>query len=125
LWYRFGVSSLKLVLTISNQPVLIVVGHCDSHAGLFLAVVVERRAGWGANLLEFAVPQVVKEQARLRVAGDVQVWIAVVVEIRSRDRKAVASRRLAEPARRRNILEVAASPVVERTRSEGRLRQVC
>ena len=93
--------------------VLVVIGHGDPHAALFLAVVVQGDAGDEAIFLECSVPLVVIEQARRGITGDIEVGISVVVEVRRHDREPITASRLADAACTRNIGKPALAFVVK------------
>ena len=71
---------------IGVEPaVVVVVGEVDAHSRLLVAVAAERQAAHDAALVEAAVAAIHEEQARRRVVGDVDVEIAVVVDVARHD----------------------------------------
>src|SRR5690606_6672528 len=60
-----------------------------------------------------AVPLIALQQARRRVAGNVQIGIAVVVEVRGDDAESVAVAAAVDPAGARNVGEAAVAFVVK------------
>ena len=89
-------SSSKLVLTMIEPSVAVVVGGADAHAGLGPAVCGERDARLQADFLERPVAVVVKEQRRRRIVGHVDIGPAVVVVVEHERR---------EPERRASLQE--------------------
>ena len=81
-----------------EETVLVVIGDGDAHSALLLAVLVQGDPGQQTRLLEGAVAAVVIEQARRRVARDVEVGVAVAVEVGRDDAEPVAGRGLADAA---------------------------
>src|SRR5439155_4436897 len=103
-----------------EPAVFVVVGYGNAHPGLLLPVIVQRRAGGNAGLLEGPVLLIVIQQAGLRVARDVQVRIAVIIQIRSDRGEAVTSGGLADPTRYRYVFEFATALVAEQKITAGR-----
>ena len=73
------------------------VADAESHAGLLHAVLAERDAALQTLFGERAVVVVVKQQARGRIAGDIDVGPSVVVEIRGHGGEPIAASTLPMP----------------------------
>ena len=67
----------------------VIVGNSDPHARHGSAVLVERASGGHSDLAERPVLVVSVEQARGGITSDVDVWPAIVVEVRGRCAHAV------------------------------------
>ena len=80
------------------RPDAVVIGGVDAHAGARDAGLVERDAGRHAHVRERAVAVVLIQPVRLRVVGDEQVHVAVVVVVDQRDaERSWSSDRTARP----------------------------
>ena len=64
------------------QSVAVDVGRVDAHAGLGDALAVQPRAAPGADLGELALAVVAVEEVGVRVVGDEDIDIAIVVQVR-------------------------------------------
>ncbi len=77
-------SSEKLVTKRSGQAIGVDVAAVDAHAGLRLAVAVEADARGIRHVGERAVAVVLVEEVPHHVVGDVDVGVAVAVEVAER-----------------------------------------
>ena len=108
-----------------REAVAVDVGAVDAHAGLRLAVDVEADAGAVGDVGERAVAVVAVEEVADHVVGDVDVGVAVAIEVAERDAEALAGgigdAGLLRDVGERAVAVVAdtADPPCRRTSSDG------
>ena len=72
-----------------KPPIQVEIANAQAHPSLLLTVFIECYAQAQAFFGELPMPVVLKQKTRRRVAGDVDLRPAVIVEIRRHHRKAV------------------------------------
>ena len=95
-----------------GQAVAVDVAAIDAHAGLRLAVAVEADAGAVRDVGEGAVAVVPVEEIPHHVVGDVDVGVAVAIEVAERDAEALAGG-VGDPRRPRDVGERAVAVVAK------------
>ena len=95
-----------------RQTVAVDVAAIDAHAGLRLAVAVEADAGRVGHVDEGAVAVVLVEEVPHHVVGDVDVGVAVAIEIAEGDAEALAGG-VGDPRRARDVGERAVAVVAK------------
>src|SRR5262249_30152526 len=102
-----------------GMPILVVVRDGNAHACLLLAVLVQSDTRDNTDVFEGPIFSVVVQEAVGRVASDVQVGVAIGVEIGCDDGEAIAAGACANSARRRDIIELAITPIVKQMVAAG------
>ena len=74
-----------------QAAVAVVIGDSGTHTGLLASVFIKRHACHYRNVGERAVAIVVVQNAGDAIAGNIDVWPAVIVEIKGRDAERVVS----------------------------------
>ena len=72
----------EMCLKHVEPAVEVEIANGDTHASLFVAVLIHGQAGLHPLLSEGAVSAIVEQQARSRVAGDIDILPAVAVQVR-------------------------------------------
>jgi len=85
--------------------VQVVVADRQAHPRLFHPVSVQRHSAFQPDIRKRSVVIVAQQETRRRIAGNIEVGPAIVVEIRRYRGQRIASLRLDEPRRRRHVRE--------------------
>ena len=94
-----------------EEAVVVIVAQCHAHPRLSLAVFIVSGAGQHADLPERSIPLVLKQKVCHRIVGDIQVQVAVVIEI-APDRAQAIGRRHRHSRGTSHIREGAVTVVV-------------